>query len=158
MEEQAPKKKMYRLNFEQKFVLSEWLRNNVERIMSELPRTGQVAKEATEALGFEVHSNSIVEVCRVCKIVWEPRSLHGKPGHKRWDVVRGRMEEIEAILARQTVALQEMEKKSRKQQAEIDSLRGLVNTLYQQLEVTDPTGQVPPVPPVQRKLIDTNHR
>jgi hypothetical protein len=65
------------LNFAAKFAISEWLRNNQERLRSERPLFTSLAREVKEKIGQVVSPQVIAEICRTVGVSWEPPEQKG---------------------------------------------------------------------------------
>jgi hypothetical protein len=160
----ASDKKTRFLSFEQKWRLSELMRNRAEKIMTERPLFTELAAEVSKELGFDVAPGTVKEVAKIVGLTWEPRLKMGASGSKR---AHAKIMEVEQKLTEGITVLRGQIKEANERtatvnqwaqsritelQAQVDTLRGLVHHLYHVLQEKPPQGYTLPPHPLSDNL------
>ena len=131
-----------RLTREQFFRLTECIRGTLrEWLMEERPGYKEVARRASEKLGYQVSVHSVQEANALCS-VWEPKAAERAKANGNWykrlQEAIGEMDSLKA--------------KVQRQESDLEHLKMLVKHLYVELEARPPAGVTIPTETVKNRL------
>lgn len=133
--------------------ISDWLRNNHERILSERPLFTELSAMVKEGTGIYVSEKSVRQLCDALSIVWEVRIKRGGVGVEGG--VKYRLGKLEERVVETELAVGTLNKTQKEVLLQIDQvlkdltkqiveIRGALNHLYSQLNASPPPGYIVP--------------
>ena len=129
-----------RLSHSEYFRLCTWLACEGERLMKDEPLYVDAARQASEALGYKVSENTMLEACKDVNVVWKPKMLQRREANRQGRETVNSYGEILASLQQEVASLQG---ENRRLVADIALLRGAISQICADGGIPVPAGIVP---------------